>query len=437
MTSRFPTPAELASFPKPNYVNPITRQPLIIGVTTAMSVMVIALLACRIYSRTVLVYAVGWDDWIMLSAGVIAVANNILVTISTSKKYQMGYHIWDIRLEQLLGTLEAGKFGMAIQLLFIVTIGLTKVSILMTYLRIFPTKVNKRFCYIMLTYTIAFSIACFFLVLFQCTPVRVYWETYKFLLTVKQHCKNVKVIYFFWSAQNTLSDFFIFLWPVKDIASVRISRRQRITLISMFSCGLIVCVAGSARIYYTHLYLYSYDVLWWGATVFAVMSIETCLGIVCGCLPGCKPLMSRLFPQVFGTPSNRSNSGPARYPRQVKEILSSNDSRTLQGTEASFQLQSLNSGGKGMVIPPDAKRFEWSGREEREVEVTIPRRPGQAMFRSEKQNSAWRTPCDREFHGNGNDSNGSQEFIILQRQSRTSMQSIYGSEAGQEKRVDY
>lgn len=70
MTSRFPTAAELASFPEPNYVNPITRQPLIIGVTTTMSVLVISLLACRIYSRTVLVFAVGWDDWIMLSAGV-------------------------------------------------------------------------------------------------------------------------------------------------------------------------------------------------------------------------------------------------------------------------------------------------------------------------------------------------------------------------------
>jgi hypothetical protein len=70
MTSRFPTAQELASFPDPNYVDPTTRQPLLIGITTTMSLLVIVFLACRIYSRTVLVYAVGWDDWIMLSAGV-------------------------------------------------------------------------------------------------------------------------------------------------------------------------------------------------------------------------------------------------------------------------------------------------------------------------------------------------------------------------------
>ena len=57
---------------------------------------------------------------------------------------------------------------MAIQLLFIVSIGLTKISILMTYLRIFPTKINRWFCAVMLVYTLALNVACFFLVLFQC-----------------------------------------------------------------------------------------------------------------------------------------------------------------------------------------------------------------------------------------------------------------------------
>lgn len=70
MTSRFPTPQELASFPEPNYVDPVTRQPLVVGITTTMSALVIMLLFCRFYSRTVLVFALGWDDFIMLFAGV-------------------------------------------------------------------------------------------------------------------------------------------------------------------------------------------------------------------------------------------------------------------------------------------------------------------------------------------------------------------------------
>jgi hypothetical protein len=83
-----------------------------------------------------------------------------------------------------LPVLTHAKFGMAIQLLFIVTIGLTKVSILMTYLRIFPSKLNKRFCHIMLGYTIAFSVACFFLVLFQCTRVAPRIYSFHFLTPI-------------------------------------------------------------------------------------------------------------------------------------------------------------------------------------------------------------------------------------------------------------
>lgn len=70
MTSRYPTPQELASFPKPNYVDPITRRPLIVGVMGIMTVAVMLIMSCRLYSRTVLVYAIGWDDWIMLLATV-------------------------------------------------------------------------------------------------------------------------------------------------------------------------------------------------------------------------------------------------------------------------------------------------------------------------------------------------------------------------------
>jgi hypothetical protein len=70
MTSRFPTAAELASFPEPNYVSPSTRRPLAIGIITPMTVLVVAFISCRFYSRTVLTKTLGWDDGIMLLAAV-------------------------------------------------------------------------------------------------------------------------------------------------------------------------------------------------------------------------------------------------------------------------------------------------------------------------------------------------------------------------------
>jgi hypothetical protein len=66
----FPTLADIAEWPAPNYVDPITRRPLVLGVEIPLTVLTILFTAGRFYSRTVIVKALGWDDWFMLAATV-------------------------------------------------------------------------------------------------------------------------------------------------------------------------------------------------------------------------------------------------------------------------------------------------------------------------------------------------------------------------------
>lgn len=96
MTSRFPTAAEFASFPPPNYIDPETRLPLALAICIPMSVLVTVAISARFYSRTVLVRALGLDDWIMLLAAVSgytksALLINILLT-SPDNVYRKQYH---------------------------------------------------------------------------------------------------------------------------------------------------------------------------------------------------------------------------------------------------------------------------------------------------------------------------------------------------------
>jgi hypothetical protein len=70
MTSRFPTPQEFAAFPPPNYVDPGTKTVQILGILIPMTVLVIIFILARIWSRTVIVLAIGLDDWLMLVAAV-------------------------------------------------------------------------------------------------------------------------------------------------------------------------------------------------------------------------------------------------------------------------------------------------------------------------------------------------------------------------------
>jgi hypothetical protein len=77
--------------------------------------------------------------------------------------------------------------ALATQLLFVPVTAFTKVSVLLTYLRvyclvyfltqmltvagIFPSVTNKWFCYAMQAFTAAWAMAAFFLSLFQCRLV--------------------------------------------------------------------------------------------------------------------------------------------------------------------------------------------------------------------------------------------------------------------------
>ncbi|KAF2870875.1 hypothetical protein BDV95DRAFT_607990 [Massariosphaeria phaeospora] len=295
---RTPTPQEMAAWPAPNYVDPETRRPLVLGINIPLLVLMIAFISMRFYSRTVIVRALGKDDWFMLAAAVTAVATSIMTCIATQPEYQTGYHLWDLRPEIAKDPVKTAQMAMATQLLFVPITALTKISILLTYLRIFPSRLNRLFCYWMMGFTTVWAFGAFFMALFQCSPVQSYWYIAEY---PNRKCINVGPLYYITGGLNVISDGLIFLWPAKDLVQIHISLKQRVTLVAMFTLGVLICVAGACRMWYTSVYLASYDALWHGCTIYAIVTIETSIGIICGCLPACKPLLTKMVPQMFPT----------------------------------------------------------------------------------------------------------------------------------------
>ncbi len=73
---RRPPPEVLASWPKPNYIDPETRGPaLIIVVVLALSISVICL-GLRLYVRARIQRNIHWDDWLMI-AGAVRISTHI------------------------------------------------------------------------------------------------------------------------------------------------------------------------------------------------------------------------------------------------------------------------------------------------------------------------------------------------------------------------
>ncbi|OCK82546.1 hypothetical protein K432DRAFT_380360 [Lepidopterella palustris CBS 459.81] len=330
------TPADIASWPMPNYVDPETRVNLIYGVEIPLTVVMTLFVAARLVGRRKL-NAFGLDDWTMLLAWATGASLSIVNCVAT--KYGTGYHIWDCKIAWIPPT---GKFALTTQLLFAPCVGITKISLCLSYLRIFPSQSNRWFCFSAITWLTAWTIATFFAFLFQCWPIKDNWDVLNFS---HQNCINKKIFFIVTAATNSLTDILVFLWPARYLWNIQIPRKQRAGLIVSFGLGCLVCVAGACRIWYLEIYFRSYDITWEGAVIYVITALETNLGIVCGSLPGVKPLLAQFFPRIFAsTKSGASLSSQQQSKRSIGKSLSQSFSKSLHFHSLSEEpaLQSQN-----------------------------------------------------------------------------------------------
>lgn len=122
------------------------------------------------------------------------------------------------------------------QILYKVNIGLTKISILLLYLRIFITQWFQRTCQVSIAIIVAFTIGTVISSIFQCTPV-----AFAFDKTEKGTCIDLTAFWYANAAFNILSDIAIILLPVSVIKKLQLSPQQKLLLCGIFAVG-ILCV---------------------------------------------------------------------------------------------------------------------------------------------------------------------------------------------------
>lgn len=130
------------------------------------------------------------------------------------------------------------------------------------------------------------------------------------------------------------------------------------------------------------------------------MSVEGGVGVACGCLPGCKPLMNRMFPRIFASTSQSSSAypRPSGKARAVKEMNASGSTG-----QDSIQLASLRS---DQVIANEK-------REDVEALPAIP--PPARQSRKMHFGRSGRSSRSKRYGELEDESDSSSDMIILQR----------------------
>ncbi|PGH27458.1 hypothetical protein AJ80_00937 [Polytolypa hystricis UAMH7299] len=297
---RNPPPEVVASWPKPNYVDPEYQGPAmtIIGIVfLAISVVVVCL---RLWVRVYMRRSSGWDDWVMVATMPFVVG--ITVTTILGTHYGWGLHIWDVKPEWIAPSRLTSWLS---QLQFIIIMSLVKLSILASYLRIATSKTFVRLTWSLIALNIAWGIAFMFTLVFTCMPVHHYWTA-----LADQRCGNESSRVLAGTITNIITDILVLVLPMPTLWKLQLPAREKVVLIALMSLGLIACGASVVRAYYMYVSVdLTYDVTWMGYYIWVWNAIEVNLAVICASVPTLRPFIRRYLPYLGFRHSSRSRYG--------------------------------------------------------------------------------------------------------------------------------
>lgn len=284
--------------------------PSLRGTTTALLVLAFIFVVLRFAARYKRGLTYGADDWMI-------VVSLVFCFVAGGLNYAMidwglGRHAVTLPPDNVTMVL---KLLVAFECVYCTGVGLVKLSLLLMYLRIFPTKDFRIGAYILGSVTIGWVIAINCVSIFQCNPIEKAWLG----PAVAGTCINLKASFIGNAVPNILTDIIILCMPVTQVLKLQVSNAQRASLIFMFLLGAFVLFASIYR-FTTIMQFDMADTTGTLATACTWCVVEVATGIISACLPTMRPLMLLVSSQ-FSSTRNRSGQGSATGGRSQKTEL--------------------------------------------------------------------------------------------------------------------
>lgn len=118
--------------------------------------------------------------------------------------------------------------------MYSISLCVTKISILLLYMRLFPRRPFIIACYLTIVLLLIFLIWAIFGFMFMCTPINFFWDK-----GIDGSCMDPRLIYFTNAPFNILTDFILFGLPLPILAGLQLPKRQKWGLVVLFGFGLV------------------------------------------------------------------------------------------------------------------------------------------------------------------------------------------------------
>ncbi|MCJ1468038.1 hypothetical protein MMC07_006664 [Pseudocyphellaria aurata] len=285
------------------------RGPVVLAVTTALLVASTTFVALRLVSRIGVVKNVSIDDYFIVLAWLIAFGFSFAICYGTS--VGLGRHDRDVKLEWQR-SLKQCEYAFSV--LYNPALMATKTSICLFYLTL--SKNQQIFKWSTIATLIVVNLAgtsLTFLNIFQCRPVSAAFED---PTPSAAKCIDIVTLYLSSAPVNIITDLALLFLPMPILTAIRLPRNEKMILIVTFSFGAFVAVVDVIRIAYLQSASVARlqnardargDFSWIASLSFMWSAIEVHVGIICACVPGVKPLVAKVFPNLLGRIKHTGN----------------------------------------------------------------------------------------------------------------------------------
>ncbi|KAK1760319.1 hypothetical protein QBC47DRAFT_3618 [Echria macrotheca] len=264
--------------------------------------------SARFYARGKIQNVLGKEDWCVLVAYLMSLG----FTVATVSEciYGMGSHTATVTPENLSKTIRAIWVG---ALFYQLSLAFSKISILLLYTRLFRFHGARIAAWILIGIVVVYNIWCFCMAMVLCVPLQAYWDR-----TVKgATCRDGTAYMWALIGLHIGTDFLIFFIPIPVVWSMMaLSRRQKVGLMLVFAMGFFVCIISVLRIVWIKQSYGATDMLWDYVYITYWNCVEVNGAIVLPCLVVLKPLLRKLWPNLFSADHNELHdaAGSDRIP---------------------------------------------------------------------------------------------------------------------------
>ncbi|KAF2210498.1 hypothetical protein CERZMDRAFT_86211 [Cercospora zeae-maydis SCOH1-5] len=234
----------------------------------------------------------SWDDGIVLACYVPVIG--ITFVAIRSVEYGSGKDSWMLPVDSVLAS---AKWFWASLPIYLAAVFCTKLSLVVLYLRIWPSEpgCTSRFrviCWTIAAGLVATALACIFSIIFACDPIRNSWT---YANTAMGTCTQRVHAGIAYGALNAAFDLIVIVLPVPRLLQLNVSIRQKVGICSCFLVGLIATTCSLIRLTQFNGLYSGRNVTWDYVPVGLWSLIEVYCSMICCCMPSMAGLIQRCW----------------------------------------------------------------------------------------------------------------------------------------------